>query len=260
MIKISDLISRYESIKPEGDMKLFFDEDAQLATIEKLKDIQKAIGDVTMEEEVLSRFMGISCCYRYETYMQYMKKIRILYELFKDEKMSIDDLGLLIACYEEGPYTLMFKEIKELIRTGQLSLDRNLFHLIEEAKDIARDEAAKLDDLKDEYGEHFIKILKYIVVDKCLSIDKVLEILPSKELIDSSSVWASGLNYMPLSGEEIVIRRLYTPEGEKEYQEAPLEARLKLNVGPHGSITYTSFTKREYEEDLKSKKILIRKK
>ena len=115
-----------------------------------------------MEEEVLSRFMGISC-YRYETYMQYMKKIRILYELFKDEKMSIDDLGLLIACYEEGPYTLMFKEIKELIRTGQLSLDMNLFHLKEEAKDIARDEAAKLDDLKDEYREHFIKILKYIL-------------------------------------------------------------------------------------------------
>ena len=249
MIKISDLINRYQSIKPEGDMKLFFDEDAQLAIIEKLKDIQKAIGDVTMEEEVLSRFMGISC-YRYETYMQYMKKIRILYELFKDEKMSNDDLGLLIACYEEGPYNLMFKEIKELIRTGQLSLDMNLFRLKEEAKDIARDEAAKLDDLKDEYREHFIKILKYIVVDKCLSIDKVLEILPSKELIDSSSVWASGLNYMPLSGEEIVIRRLCTPEGEKEYQEAPLEARLMLNVGPHGAVTYTSFTKGEYEEDL----------
>jgi hypothetical protein len=259
MIKISELISRYESLKPEGDMKLFFDEDSQLDTIEKLKDIQKAIGDVTMEEEVLSRFMGISH-YRYETYMQYMKKIRILYELFKDEKMSIDDLGLLIACYEEGPYTLMFKEIKELIRTGKLSLDMNLFHLKDEAYDIARDEAAKLDDLKDEYGEHFIKILKYIIVEKCLSVDKVLDILPSKELIDSSSVWASGLNYMPLSGEEIVIRRLSSPEREKEYQEAPLEARLKLNVGPHGSMTYTSFTKREYEEDLKSKKILIRKK
>ena len=257
MIKLSELIKFYESLKPEGEMLMFFDETKYWSTIDKLKDIMKAIGDVTMEKEYFIKFLDVSHILRYETDMEYMKKIRILYELCKDIKMSTDDLGVLISFYQEGPYTLMFKEIKELIKTGKLL--SKIYSLREAAYDIARDEAAKLDYLKEEYGKIFIERLQYIVVEKCLSVDKVLEILPSKELIDSSSVVVPAQVYPTFTGEDLVIIRLSSPEGEIEFQETSLESYIKLGICRHGDTIFTTFTKEEYLEDLKSTKKLIKR-
>ena len=262
MIRISELIEHYKSIKSDPildsyDLQFFVSEiDYRIDT---LKEMYEALGDVSLREDYLRAFMfelrriptGV-------THMEFMKEIRILYELCKDIDLSIDDLRLLIACYLEGPYTLMFKEIKELIIAGKLSSE--IISLREKAYDISRKEAKKLDYLKEEYGEEFIERIKGAVVEKCLSIDKVLDILPSKELIDSSKVYIPGLQYPILSGEDIVIRRLYCLEIEKDYQETPLDFNIKLGYCSHGDTVLTSFTKREYEEDLESKKKLIRKK
>lgn len=259
MIRISELIKYYESIKPMTSFDSYFSDSSIDSKIGTLRLMFEAIGDVSLEEDYYKAFM-------YElrimpigvTHMEYIKEIQVLYELCKDVKMSIDDLRLLIACYRQGPYALMFKEIKELIIMGKLSSE--IKPITKKAYDISREEAEKLDYLKEEYGQKFIEEIQEIIVEECLSIDRVLEILPSKELIDSSRVDIPGLRYPILSGEDLVIRRLRYLDVEREYQETMPESIIKLGYCSHGDTVFTSFTKKEYEEDLKAEKKLIRKK
>ena len=47
---------------------------------------------------------------------------------------------------------------------------------------------------------------------------------------------------------------------EKDFQVTSLDKKIPLGFTSYGEIVYTSFTKGEYEEELKSRKKLIRKK
>ena len=95
---------------------------------------------------------------------------------------------------------------------------------------------------------------------ECISLDKVLEILPSKEFIDLTTEEVPGLGYTIKSAEDLVSRRLEYIRVEKDFQVTSLDKKIPLGFTSYGEIVYTSFTKGEYEEELKSRKKLIRKK
>ena len=153
----------------------------------------------------------------------------------------------------------MSEEIKELISTHK-DVKSGLKLIVAEALKYGLEEAKKLDYLKEEYGKEFIGKIQQIVKEECISSDKVIEILPSKSFIDASVVEVPGLGYTILSGEDVVLRRLEYIRVEKDFQVTSLDKKIPLGFTSYGEIVYTSFTKGEYEEELKSRKKLIRKK
>lgn len=254
MTKISEAIKYYESIKPKTEFDSYFADPYTSAKIQTLSLIQKAIGDVDLTEEYLKAYIYGFKSFPFKTpYERMVEKVRIIYELSKDTKMTIDDLLTLIKYYHRGAYSLMSSEIKKIISTCK-DLKGGLRLIIDEAIEYGISEAKKIDYLKEEYSESFIERIEEVVKEECLSSERVLEVLPSKTFIDSSKVMIPKLGYTIISGEDIVIKRLHSIDVEESYQKSLPDEQIKLGYSSYGDKIYTSFTKAEYEEDLKSKK------
>ncbi len=124
----------------------------------------------------------------------------------------------------------------------------------------------QLEYLKKEYSKYFIESLQHCIKFDGISTDRVFEVLPSKSFIDFSKEREKELQkeqsewFWYRSAEDLVLRRLGSHEVEEKYQKASLDDRLFLGYSEYGPTVYTSFTKREYEEDLEKIKKLIRKK
>ena len=124
----------------------------------------------------------------------------------------------------------------------------------------------KIECLKKEYSKYFIDELQHHIRYDGISIDRILEVLPSKSFIDFSKERERKLEteqheyFWYRSAEDLVLRRLCSREVEEGYQKAKLDKRIILGYSEWGQTVYTSFTKGEYEEDFKECKKLIRKK
>ncbi len=235
------------------------DSDAS-AKIQTLAFIQEAIGDVDLTDEYLKAYMSGLKSFPFKTpYERKIQKARIIYELSKDTEITTEELLTLIHLYHSGAYSLMHDEIKKLISTHKDLMSR-LKLIISEAIKYGLEEAKELDYLKEDYSKEFVGKVQQVVKDECISSEKVLEILPSKTFIDSSLIEVPGLGYTISSGEDLVLRRLKYVRVEDDYQTALADEKITLGFSSTGDIVYTSFTKGEYEEELKSGKKLIRKK
>lgn len=259
MTKISEAIKYYESINPKTDFDSYFGDSYASLKIQTLSLMQKALGDVDLTDDCLKAFIYGFKSFPFKTpYDEMIQKVRIIYELSKDTKMKIEELLTLIELYQIGAYSLMDEEIKKLISTHK-DFKTELKLIISEAIKYGILESKKLDYLKEEYSKSFVERLEKDVKDKCISSSKVLEIIPSKEFIDASKVSVPKLGYTIISAEELVLKRLERLEIEDGYQKTLPDEKIVLGLTSYGDKVYTSFTKYEYEEDLKSKK-LIRKK
>ena len=257
MKKISELIKYYESIKRDSDFEAYFTDINADSKINALKLMMEAIGDVSLPEEYLKAFMyELRIHSMWKSHLEDIEKIKILYELCKDVEMKTADLRDLIKCYKRGPYTMLFDEFKSLARRGNVR-DR-IYPLTKKATEISQEEAAKIECLRGEYGS-FIDEVQDTMVRYCLPVDRVYDVLPSKLFINSSNVVIPRYNFDTISGEELVINRLCSLEDEKEYQETPLDRKIKLRYSRYGDTIFTSFTKGEYEEDLSYVKKLRKK-
>ncbi|MEE3343804.1 MAG: hypothetical protein VZS44_06925 [Bacilli bacterium] len=260
MTKISEVIKYCESIKNEKEFDKYLMEPRLSSIKYTLSLIKEAIGDVELTEEYIKAYIYGFKSFPYKTpYERKIQKIRIIYELTKDTKMKPEDLSTLIDLYHRGTYSLMFAVIKELIST-QTDIKEQLLLIKSEAFKYGKEEAKKLDYLKEEYGKEFIEKIQEIVQDECISSDKAIEILPSKTFIDYSITEVPVLGYTIKSGEDLVLKRLKSLRVEDDYQKTLPEEKIALGYCSSGDIVYTSFTKKEYEEELRSRKRIKRKK
>ncbi len=260
MTKISEAIKHYESIKPQTKFDSYFGDPFVSTKIYTLKLIQEAIGDVDFTDDYLKAYVYGMSSFPFQTsYERKIQKIRLIYELSKDTKMTIDELLTLMKFYHAGTYILLFRKIKELIISHK-DIEIGLEIISKEACEYGVQESKKLDYLLIDYSEDFIKQIKQVVTKECISSDRVLEILPSKSFIDASAIVVPGLGYKILSGEDLIVRRLKFIKVEKDFQKTSLGEKIALGYSSTGDIVYTSFTKGEYEENLKKCKKLIRKK
>ena len=253
MTKISEAIKYYESIKPKTEFDSYFGDPYTSAKIQTLTLIQDAIGDVDLSEEYLKAYIYGLKSFPYKTpYERMIQKVRIIYDLSKDTQITTEDLLTLIGYYHSGAYSLMSSEIKKLISTCK-DLKSGLRLIVSESIKYGISEAEKLDYLKEEYSKSFVERIQEIVKEECLSSDKVLQILPSKSFIDASEIKIPKLGYTTKSGEDIVTKRLSFIDIEESYQKTLPDEQIKLGYSSYGEKIYTSFTKTEYEEDLKTK-------
>ena len=254
MTKISEAIMYYESIKPKTDFDAYFGDSHASSKIQTLSLIKEALGDVEISDDHLKAYIYGLRSFPFKTpYERELQEVRIIYELAKDTQMTAKDLITLIDHYDVGAYKLMSKRIKELISTRE-DIGMDLRVLVKEAMEYSIKEAAKLDYLKEEYSKKFIERIQKRIKDECLSAEEVFKIIPSKSFIEASEVEIPGFGYTILSGEDIVTKRLYFIDIEEDYQKALPDERVRLGYSSYGDTIYTSFTKAEYEEDLKTKK------
>lgn len=254
MTKISEAIKYYESIKPKTDFDAYFGDSHASAKIQTLSLIQEAIGDVDLTDEYLKAYIYGLKSFPFKTpYEMMIQKVRTIYELSKDAKMTTEELLTLMDLYHRGAYSLKKEEIKILISIHK-DLRSGLRLMISEAIKYGIDETLKLEYLKETYSEHFIDRIEEIVKEECISSEEVLKILPSKEFIDSSALKVPKLGYTIMTGEDIVIKRLHSIDIEESYQKTLPDEKIKLGYSSYGDKIYTTFTKIEYEEDLKTKK------
>ena len=259
MTKISEAIKYYESTKPKTEFDSYYGDSYASEKIQTLTLIQESIGDVDLTVDYLKAYLYGLKKFPFKTpYEKKVKKVRMIYELSKDADMTVDELLTLIELYHSGAYSLMSEEIKKLISTHK-DLESGLKQIISEAKKYGLDEAKKLDSLKAEYSADFITRIQQVVEEECISSLKVLDILPSKEFIDTSVMEVPGLGYTILSGEDLVVKRLQSIRVEDYFQRKSSTEPIALGYSSTGETVYTSFTKGEYEDDLKSKS-RIRKK
>ena len=264
MTKISEAIMDYGSIR-QKEAGYYFGLVDESEKIYALRLVLEAIGDVELSDKYLETF---ACGFRrfpFNTSREQMsQEIRIIYELSKDADMTIKELAYLIISYHPGLYTLMYEKIKELI-TAHKDLESGLRLIKSQAYKYCIDAAKKLEYLKEEYSKDFIERIQRDVKYDLISADRVFEVLPSKSFIDFSKAREKELQkeqsewFWYRSAEDLVLRRLGSRDVEEKYQKTSLDDRLFLGYSPYGDAIYTSFTKKEYEEDM-AKTLAKRKK
>ena len=271
MTKISEAIKYYKSLYSGDVVDDYFQDQYALRKVSDLKIMLDAIGDVDLPEDYIRVFLYELFHVGFKPdYEKICEKIKIIYELCKDVKISREGLMTLFTFYSQGVYKLMFDQIKELIISGK-DLKEDLKIIIDEAKKYSKDEAEKFELLSRGYSSEFVKYLQKIIEADLISLDRVLEVLPSKEFIETSIIHLpSGFikapikimpyHYEVVSAQELVFKRLESAKFEEDYQAISDDEKIMLGSCDSGARLYTSFTKGEYEADLEAKKKLIRKK
>ncbi|MBR6690666.1 MAG: hypothetical protein IKL65_04985 [Bacilli bacterium] len=261
MTKISEQIKYYEhlTLKSKDKIDSYFEDPYIYRKIEDLKLMQDAIGDVELTDDYIKVFLYELFDVGFKPdYDKIIEKIKIIYELSKDTELTREELITLFTFYQHGVYSLMFDEIKKIILSHK-DLKSSLEIIISEALKYGKEEAEKLDYLKKEYSSEFIEYIKRIVQEELISSDKVIEIIPSKDFIKSSIIKIP-LGYDIVSAEDLVAKRLKSKKFDEDYLTTLADKKIALGLCSTGEMVYTSFKKSEYEEDLKYKKRLIRKK
>lgn len=271
MTKISKAVEYYKTLYTGDAIDEYFKDQYSLRKVADLKIILDAIGDVDLPQEYIKVFLYELFHVGFKPdYEQVREKIRLIYELCSDVKMTREELVILFTFYSHGVYRLMFDKIKELIKSDK-DLKKGLQIITSEALKYGEEEEKKLECLSEQYPHVFVKYIKSIVKTELISSDKVLDILPSKEFMEASIIQLpQGFIKAPLkimsssyevsSAQEFILKRLESAEFEAYYQDVLADEKIMLGYCDSGAKIYTSFTKGEYEEDLKTKKQLIRKK
>ena len=271
MTKISETIKHYESLYPKDKIDDYFEEGYIPRKISDLKIMLDTIGDVDLPDEYIKVFLYELFHVGFKPdYEQICEKIKLIYELCKDVEIDREELMILFDFYSHGVYRLMFDQIKELIMSD-IDLKEGLKVIMDMAIKYGRGEKEKLELLSGQYSSEFVEYIQRIVQSELVSSDRVLDILPSKEFIEKSKIYLPHrfvkaplkmipFRYEVVSAQEFVLKRLESVKFEKYYQDVLDDEKIMLGSCDSGDRLYTSFTKGEYEEDLKTKKKLIRKK
>lgn len=262
MIKLSEALKIYEDKKSFDEVEQYFSETQIYKKIDDIKMLIRILGDVEFESDSLKSFLykvstmkigkfGIS---EKDAY----KEIKTIYDLIKDAKLSSHLICTLFDYYKLGAYELFQDDLKQYIDScesiGEKSLSQMLKEIVLKATIIAKGDALRLEEFKGEYDSEFITKIQEIVKDRIIPFDKVVSILPSKELIDSSTVEVPYFGYTIISGKDLVERRLKGYISDDDIEQTDMDDCIKLGICSTGEFVYTSFTKKEYLESLKFQK------
>ena len=260
-VELSKVIEMYERKIGEKDsyFKTFFMESKIEEKLKRLKLMKETLGDVKMKEDHIKVFL-------YSGHQASSMKgfsltedtIRDVYPiLLKHPDISLIALDTLIYYHDEECYKEfdMASEFDKLVK--EYGYDEKImgayWRLIDvkrqEIREIYKKEAKKLEYLKEEYDPKFITRIQEAIEKAHVSGEYAISLIPSKEFIKKSTVRVP-IGYDILAGEDIVVRTIlgYTdPYSGKD------DKPIFLGHCSTGDYIYTSFTKKEYFDELKSK-------
>lgn len=268
MKKLSEVLQTYKKKICFDLVESYYLEKDIEVKIGHIKELIEILGDVEFEDNAIKIFLYEMSEMRfsrsYTPYIDIQRQIKEIYDLIKDSVLSSNLISTLFRHYEVGVYELYIDDIKYYIDLYKNS-EKELFvqkmkEVVLKATAIAEEDALKLEDFKEKYGQKFITEIQNIIINRFIPFEKVISILPSKDLIDSSNIKIP-LGYTIISGEDLIKRRLYSCILDEEIEQTEMDDYIKLGMCSTGEYVYTSFTKKEYYDSLKEQesKKLIRK-
>ena len=256
-IKLSEYLKMDKS---EFQYFVYYDEYRERVT----KYIMGIIGDVELDEETYSAFIGEFRCFggRYTVRTQ-KETIKGIYEMTqKYPFLSADALQHIWFVYihdQFEEYALdeaLGKYIEQYGKTEEAFL-KYIDYVDQTAKEFDKpfyEDAAKISTYCKDYDSDLIKHLQYIIKTKHISLEQVLSALPSRELIDKDKEQLIDISTRtriyfgacdPVSYQ--MIERLATGEGLDCYPEQP-----KYLINDTQTIDAT-FTKQEFLDSIKER-------
>lgn len=262
-IKLSDLISYYKEKVSSKDefFKYYFEETDLESKLSKLEMMYDVLGDITMPQDYFMIFLYAGHWYqdkdRFKVTKEMIKDIYEIISKYDDIPISIIDSLLLYydeECFEEYPAK---EYVHYLISTYQYSdeVSKRYYHFIEFHKkllcELYEKECQKIDFYKHIYGDKFIQELKFIILRHHIKADSIIKLLPSKEFMDKSIV-ITPHGYSIKSGEDLVTRILLRYIDLDKFSD---DEYIILGPSSVGGIVLSSFTKKEYLEELEKTKV-----
>ena len=262
-VELIKVVEMYERKVASKDPKFgyYFMEEKVEEKLARIKVRRDAIGDIKMKEEYIKMFLYSGYRYSYGQKVERElteKKVKDIYKIMlRHPEMSLSALDTLIMYYDDECYKEfdMGKEFDELVK--EYGYDDKLtsayWKLVDkkrqELRDFYKKEADKLEYLKEEYDPKFIKRIQEAIEKAHVKADYAISLIPSKEFIAKSEVWVP-IGYSILAGEDIVVRTIlgYTdPYAGKD------DKPIFLGHCSTGDYIYTSFTKKEYFDEIQRK-------
>ncbi len=278
MAKLSSEFEKYSSAKDDieyykrvveewKEKKGVLEEDAKKG--ERIKLIQDALGDIDIKDEYLESFLNLKLYFPKSP-----EDVSKMYKLIKDADFSKRDVSVIMETYDYIKEPEKYDRVKEAIDKHEdlyISLDK-----IGDSHDThAIVGSYRIEFLKDDCSDNFYDSLHRLVRGRYLNIpsygipvERLMKVLPSKEFMKWSKEEAKRLSKKERnsiwyrSAEDIILERMENSKFEKEYQEAESDGLIYLGYTEYGygNSIYASFTKGQYEEDLKTAKALRKSK
>lgn len=268
MKKLSELVEVYEERASEKEpyFGAYFREKDVDAKLIMLKKMLETLGDVSMPEDHIKMFLYR--CRNAGSYSSYdhlpEDVIKGYYAMIKDyEDMPLGIINNLWNSYDKYCFreydmiTPMHKIIEEfgMTDTATRAYSEYTWKKQKELGATYQEESKKLEELKGEYDDRFISDLQRIITSSYYRADYVKSLIPSKKFMDSSKVKTLH-GYDIVSGEDVVTRIL---RGYVDLDKFKDDEKICLGPCTAGGYVYTSFTKREYLEEIsKPKKNITR--
>ena len=259
MKSLSEMVALYEKRASEKEVFFgsYFKEKDVEGKYKMLKKMLETLGDVSMPEDHIKMFL-----YRckgagsYNSY-DYLPEdvIQGYYAMIKDyEDMPLVVVNNLWNSYDKYCFrdydmiTPMHKIIEEFGMTDKATRAYAEYTWMKKKELGAtyQEESKKLEDLKEEYGDRFICDLQRIITSSYYRADYVRSLIPSKKFMDASSVKTTH-GYDIVSGEDVVTRIL---RGYVKLDDFSEDEHICLGPCTAGGYVFTSFTKKEYLEEI----------
>lgn len=255
-VELSKVIELYERMVEgkDGFFGTYFMETKIEEKLKRLKLMKKTLGDVKMKEDYIKVFLysGHQASSR-SGFTLKEKAIKDVYEvLLKHPDMSLQALDTLIYYHDEECYREfdMISEFSKLLESDK-DITMAYWRLVDEKrKEIYAKyskEAEKLEYLKGQYDEEFIKRIQDAIKRAHVSAEYAISLIPSRDFIEKSSVRVP-IGYTIKSGEDIVVRTIL---GHTDPYSGKDDKKIYLGPCSTGDSVYTSFTKKEYFDELK---------
>lgn len=278
MAKLSSVFEKYSSAKDDIEYykrvveewkkkKVELEEDLKRG--ERIKLIQDALGDIDIKDEYLEPFLNLKLYFPKSP-----EDVSKMYKLIKDADFSKRDVSVIMETYDYIKEPEKYDRVKEAI-----DKHKDLYTSLDKIGDSHDTHAIvgsyRIEFLKDDCSKQFYDSLHRLVRGRYLNIpsygipvERLMEVLPSKEFMKWSKEEARRLSEKERSSiwyrsaEDIILERMESSKFEKEYQEAESDGLIYLGHTEYGygNSIYASFTKGQYEEDLKSAKALRKSK
>ena len=252
-------IKHYEKLIAEYERKS--DKlEKDLEKKEQLKCIEKALGDIDIKAKYLKVLLD-------QDHDLEPIEVKRLYSIVADTDISTKDFSILAdAYYILEDYPNSFSRIKKGI--GEYD---DMLTVLDKVSGVKRihciTDSYRIEFLKGAFKDHYLCLYNLVRYHGLLASD-IMEVLPSKEFMEDTVKKAHEMTiaeprsiaYRP--AEDLVYFRLLDGKFEEKYKKTAPESKILLGHSEYGYGTtiYSSFTKGEYEEDLKSAKALRKSK
>lgn len=262
MTKVSEKLKKYQDT--EKTIKYYKDIIAEweakeddlrrdLGRKQKLICIKEALGDIDMEDEYLEIFLDTR-----RSFPKTPKDVKQVYDIISLADLSVRDASALVESYNElDKHSNLFSKIKKSI--GEYD---DFLTLLDEVSGLKRVHAVtdsyRIEFLKGAFERDYRAIYN-LVREYGVRASSIMEVLPSEKFIEYSREKARELNnrehrsiiYKPAT--DLVLRRLEKGAAAEKYPGTGPDEHVYLGYTEYcyGNTIYTSFTKGEYEKDLK---------